>query len=319
MQTAINEMQTALKTAIVGYGSIGKRHANVFKECGSEVSLVTSQTNVSDYKTYSNLQSCIKSEIPDVVVIANRTSDHHPTLKQLQELKFGGVVLIEKPLFESPYETKNFSFAQTLIAYNLRFHPGLTKLKSELKNQRVLSVIAYVGQNLQSWKPGSDYRSSYSAKKELGGGALRDLSHELDYISWMFGKPKNVTAIGGHISDLQIQSDDSWSILMTTENAAQVSVTLNYLDFAGERKLLVNTSEKSYRLNFWTSELHIKDQQNEKFEKFEVDSNTTYRAQAKAILNCDYSQFCNLSEGLSVVKLIEKIEQSNHQKTWVHL
>lgn len=301
-----------VKTLIVGYGSIGRRHAQIFKSNGSQVVILTSQKQADDFLTYSDLKICLKNENPEAIIISNRTSDHFPTLMNLNELGYSGVVLIEKPLFEKLIPI-SITGEKLFVAYNLRFHPGLLKLKSEIQNQKILTVNVYVGQNLKIWRPGRDYRDLYSGKKNLGGGVLRDLSHELDFITWLFGKPEELIARGGKISNLEIDSDDSWMILMKTNNAEQISLSLNYLDQEPSRFLIVNTNEHTYRVDLVRNEF-TKDGM---VEQLNVDRDFTYIEQSKAILQKDYSQLCTFEEGLDIVKLIETIEQSNLKKQWV--
>ncbi|MBA7582435.1 hypothetical protein ES708_24363 [subsurface metagenome] len=70
----------------------------------------------------------------------------------------------------------------------------------------------YVGEYLPFWHPYEDYRKSYAAKKELGGGVLRTLSHEIDLVQYWFGEYEKIFAKISKISDLDIEVDDSTDI-----------------------------------------------------------------------------------------------------------
>src|SRR5690606_29956228 len=81
--------------------------------------------------------------------------------------------------------------AKIEVAYNLRFMPSAIRLKELLTEQivgRIHSVSIEVGQYLPDWRPATDYRKNVSACKKLGGGVLLELSHELDYLTWLFGE-----------------------------------------------------------------------------------------------------------------------------------
>ena len=77
------------------------------------------------------------------------------------------------------------------VGYNLRFHPALEAIRAAVYEGRIgrlLAVRAEVGQYLPDWHPEEDYRVSYAARRDLGGGALLTLSHELDYVRWIAGE-----------------------------------------------------------------------------------------------------------------------------------
>ena len=94
-----------------------------------------------------------------------------------------------------------FLFSKTTskigVAYNLRYLPSAKKVK-HIISERVLGRLTNVhiecGQYLPDWRPGTDYRLGVSAQKKLGGGALLELSHELDYLLWIFGSIRSVVA-----------------------------------------------------------------------------------------------------------------------------
>jgi predicted dehydrogenase len=230
---------------VVGYGSIGARHARILCELGCETAVVSSR-KVDHLLVYAGIADALAARAVAYVVVANPTDRHHDALAGLASLGYRGKVLVEKPLFERARELPAQPFAFAGVAYNLRFHPALQRLAALLAGQQVLSVQAYVGQYLPGWRPGTDYRKTYSASAERGGGALRDLSHELDYLQWLFGDWSAVTAAGGHLSPLQIDSDDVYTLLLKTRRCAVMSVQLNYLDRRTRRHVIVNTAEHTF-------------------------------------------------------------------------
>jgi predicted dehydrogenase len=297
---------------VIGYGSIGVRHARILSELGSRVSVVSNR-EINFNSSYLSLNSALENENPEYIVIANKTSEHHKTLLKLIELDFEGIVLIEKPLFSQKETIPEHKFEQVFVAYNLRFHPLLQELYKLLESEKIISVQAYVGQYLPDWRPKMDYRLSYSSSKNEGGGVLRDLSHELDYLNWMLGGWACVASIGGHFSHLEIDSDDVFSLIMKTHKCPIVTLQMNYIDRRARRTILVNTNNHTIFLDLIKNTLTI----DENMEKHSFDRNVTYNAMHEAILNKHYVELCSLEEGIEVMNLIYAVEKANDRQVWV--
>jgi len=174
----------------------------------------------SEVPEYSNgLFSSIVETIafaPQIAVIASPAPFHIDSGQALAE--FGVHLLIEKPLSSSMIgvtqliETCNEQGIVLLTGYNLRYLPSLQCFRDLLGEHvigKVLSVRCEVGQHLPTWRPDSDYRQGVSARSELGGGALLELSHELDYLRWIFGEVDWVNATLSRQSGLEIDVEDS--------------------------------------------------------------------------------------------------------------
>ena len=306
-------MKTKTKTVLVsGFGSIGQRHVHILREMGQKVH-VFSRRKLPEEEYYQNLEAALSKVHPEYVVIANETSEHESTLKKV--LSFGvPKIMVEKPLFLTSVENlPENPKSHVSIAYNLRFHPLLQRLRSEIKEQIVLSVQIYVGQYLPDWRPQQDYRKSYSASRAQGGGVLRDLSHELDYINWLFGPWKALTAVGGHYSSLAGDSDDVFCLLLKMERCSAVSLQMNYLDRSGRREVLINTDKHTYRLDLMKQEFSL-DQ--EHVSSFSLEKDETYRNQHTDMLNNNGKLCCSLQEGLDVLRMIDAAEISAETETW---
>ena len=197
----------------------------------------------------------------------------------------------------------------------MRFNPLIQRLYKELKDETIVSSQAYVGQYLPNWRPSRDYRKSYSAKKNEGGGVLRDLSHELDFMNWIFGGWKRVVAIGGKYSQLEIDSDDLFGLMFETKNCPLCLLQLNYLDRSSRRDIIVNTNQHVFRIDFI----------NKTFEKdsviipFDYDSNYSYTMQHKAIIKREYENLSSFNDGREVVDLIIAAEKSAYleNNNWI--
>lgn len=303
---------TEPRCVVVGYGSIGSRHTRILQELGCNVAVV-SRRALEGLVVYSSLAEAVQHHKPEYVVIANETALHHDALCQLAAEGYQGAVLVEKPLFESTYAMPAHRFRCLSVAYNLRFHPVIARLKALLADQQILSVHGYVGQYLPDWRPGTDYKNSYSAKSDMGGGVLLDLSHDLDYLVWMFGDWLQVTALGGHLSPLEITSDDSFTLLMSLSRCPIAAIQLNYLDRRGRRRLVVNTANHTYEADLIQNRLLIDRTE----EVFTVERDDTYRSMHMAMLKETTDASCSIDQALSTMRLIDASRRSNQKHEWI--
>ena len=301
-----------MNALVIGYGSIGARHARLLTELGTHTAVV-SRREVDFPVAYFGLAEALATEHPDYVVIANKTNQHHDTLLNLAEFGYTGTVLVEKPLFDNWVALSPQPFRNVFVAYNLRFHPAILRLKMLLKHERVLSALVYVGQYLPEWRPGSDYRACYSASAGQGGGALRDLSHELDYLIWMLGKWVSVTAIGGHFGPLEISSDDIYAVTMATSLCPIINLQMNYLDRVGRRFILINTADHTIEVDLVKGILTV----DRDSETFVTGRDLTYRAMHEAIISGDERNLCTLEDGSEIMRLIQAVEHSAAKGIWV--
>ena len=299
------------KAVVVGYGSIGQRHTRLLESLGIST-VVVSRRSISGKKSYLTIEEAIIYEKPGYIVVANETYLHEETLTRIKSTGYDEKILVEKPLFSSRNEG-SFESISLYVGYNLRFHPIIQKLYELLKGEKVISVNAYVGQYLPTWRPNTDYSKGYSADVTKGGGVIRDLSHELDYLQFLFGKWVEMTANGGKISDLSIQSDDYYSILYQTNSGINISVEMNYLDRIIQRELTIQTNEHTYKADFIKQTLQIDDE----IIQVKVERDETYLNQHIAVLNNQTEMLCDLQSGLDIVRMIEIAEQCSKEKVWM--
>lgn len=206
---------------IVGLGSIGERHLRFARENFPLASIkVLRHRETQTIPEFSNgCLSTIKEVIqfaPQIAIIANPSAFHVQIAQELAQVQVN--LLVEKPLSSSLegvlqlIKTCKESHSVLQIGYNLRFSPSLQNFRELLGEGIIgepLSVRCEVGQYLPSWRPENDYRQGVTAKKDLGGGALLELSHEIDYLRWIFGEVEWVRATLSQQSKLEIDVEDS--------------------------------------------------------------------------------------------------------------
>jgi predicted dehydrogenase len=294
---------------VIGAGSIGMKHARALDKLGHDVVFVTSREDI-DHQRFRDVSAAIQAVNPSYAVIANATHLHAKAARDLSTAGYSGRVLVEKPAQLDDVDMSGFD--EVAIAFNLRFHPCLIALKEALVNSAVFAVECYVGQDLRTWRNDRDVSSQYSAYKNQGGGVLRDLSHELDYLTWIFGSPISFAAIGGRLSDITVDSDDSWAIVGELENAPQFSLQLNYLDTISTRTIRVLTNLGTFSVDLVRMTL----EQNEKTHQFEGATADTYGAMHRAFLSGSPHLLAGAVEARAVDKWIDDIEDASATKKW---
>jgi predicted dehydrogenase len=281
-------------------------------ELDSEIAFVSSRKDLTQ-QTYSSIAQAVTEYSPEYVVISNPTSQHSETLQNLVATGFTGKVLVEKPANIDPAILPRLPFRSVHVAYNLRFHPLMSALKDALHGKKIISVQAYAGQDLNSWRPGRVVTEQYSAQAALGGGVLRDLSHELDYLEWLFGKITNVVALGGRLGDITVDADDTWSLLFVTEPDTQISLSLNYYDIPGSRSVRVVTEAATIFVDFSHGTMSIN---GEIQHQFSVGRNDTYLSMHSDVLGPGLTA-AHLESYMNTDSLIRDIERSANDNKWV--
>jgi len=301
-----------LKVLIIGYGSIGKRHYEVLSNFSGieSIDIVTKQ-NIDDKTTYKSIQEIKNISQYSYFVIASQTNKHYEQLKYLDMHVKAKTIFCEKPLFEKKQELKILN-NEVYIGYVLRFHPLLQKLKSFLQDERVINVNIKCGQYLPTWRPNTDYRDSYSAKRSEGGGVLLDLSHEIDYVQWLFGKIENIKSYQLKVSDLEIDSDDLTMFIGKTEKNSIVNLSIDYISKITHRKVMVDSRESSYELDFILNKLIRKDKSGleEVYSFTNLERNFMFEQMHKSVLG-NKENISTYDEALNVMETINTIQGQN--------
>ena len=293
---------------VIGFGSIGQRHSSILSNLlGSKNLYVLSSQTGLPHKRIKNLQQ-ISELKPDYVVIASNTSSHLEQLEEIEKRLTKKIILVEKPLFS---KKSNISLKKNkyLVGYNLRFHPFIKKLKQELKGDKIYAVNMICNSYLPNWRANIPYNKSSSASVKKGGGVLLDLSHELDYLSYLVGSYSHLYSKNLKVSELKINTDDCLFLVGSIKRGGFFSMHLNYFSKNLTRELFIETQTKSIHLDLVNSKLKYyfpKKKPLEKKLKYSIDK--TYIDQHKAILSADYKTVCSLKEARNVMNIIDKIQ-----------
>ena len=215
-----------MNVLIVGLGSIANKHISALKNINPDIKIyaLRSSEDANSIEGITNLFSIIEIKVIQFrfAIISNPTYAHHQTIKELIPLNIP--LFIEKPLLSKLdngvlVNLINKNTIITYVACNLRFLDCLQFTKNYITNERINEVNIYCGSYLPNWRPGRNYKKTYSANKDQGGGVHIDLIHEIDYAYWLFGKPKKVSKVFSSKSSLKINAFD------------YANYTLSYADF----------------------------------------------------------------------------------------
>jgi predicted dehydrogenase len=231
-----------VRALVVGLGSIGRRHARNWAALGLGEVWVCRQHGAPqpeplgiEHRTFAGLDAALAAG-PDVVLVTNPTSLHVATAQRAIEAQ--AHVLVEKPLGASLegvavlLELAAQRRRVLAVGYHLRFHPGLQRLRELVQAGaigRPLTARAEVGEYLPDWHPWEDYRASYVGRRELGGGVVLTLSHELDALCWVLGRPTCLVALAQRSGALDIQTEDVAEIVLRFASGVLGSVHVDLL------------------------------------------------------------------------------------------
>lgn len=277
-----------MRIALIGAGSIGKRHLiNSIQSGVRHITIYDSeQKKLKEAKkkaeeTFNKAKSFLQIELVekqkdlfkkgvsfDAMIIATPPSSHPFYLEKALQFKIP--VLCEKPLCK---DDENFRNLCSLIceinrrkilnmtAYNYRFWPQLQKLKSIIetgKYGKVLSIRGSFSENLRDWHPWEGI-NFYMSSKRLGGGALLDESHLIDIVRWIFGEIKTISAINKTISSLRrekiFKTDDIVEIIAELKSGAVASIHMDLFGKYHEKKLEIITEKSKIEWHFDNTDL----------------------------------------------------------------
>ncbi|HGY9583145.1 Gfo/Idh/MocA family oxidoreductase [Vibrio harveyi] len=238
--------------AVIGLGNIATRHRKNLKQLFPDSRLVAMsasgripQEAVSDCDVVVGEVNELITHKVELAVVASPAPFHAKHALPLIEANIP--VLIEKPLSvsvadsELVQKTADKHGTPVVMGYCLRYLSSAIEFKKLLAQQTVghiYNVNVEVGQYLPDWRPNKDYRSSVSANAELGGGVLLELSHELDYVQWLFGSLDVKHAILRSGDELSIDVEDCADIVAVCQSTV-VNIHLDFLQRKSFRKCRV--------------------------------------------------------------------------------
>ncbi len=324
------------QVAIVGLGNIGRRHLRILKDIRPdiEIRLVPSRgknfvAEGFDPGSMFSIEEAVRAGV-QAAIIASPAVSH---VEQARILARAGVhLLVEKPVSD---RVENVGALLTdvasagvvgLVGYVLRYDPAARRF-SEMVGQGVagerLNIRVECRSYLPTWRPGLDYRESVSALRELGGGVLLELSHELDYIRWFFGESSSVRAHLYNSGFLGVDVEECADLILTGEKGVPVSLHLDFSSQYAARFVTVYGTQGTLTWDAIGKQVRWRPVGGEEeVEMFDLDRELMYRNQLRHFVDCvenGATPVVPLEDGAATLGLVDAARRSHESGQRVDL
>jgi len=331
-----------MKILIAGLGSIGRRHfRNLIALGEKDIILFRSHRatlpddELAGYPAEIDIHNALHTHKPDAVIVANPTSLHLEVAIPAAEA--GCHILLEKPVshslegLDALQKAAEKNGVRILVGFQFRYHPSLNKARELIQSGalgQVLTVHAHWGEYLPNWHPWEDYRQSYAARADLGGGVIGTLTHPLDYLRYLLGEIDALWSFNGHISTLELDVEDVAEIGLKFASGAIGGVHVNYVQRPPVHRLEVVGTNGTLRWDNADGSLHSykmpapfgsysDDPPAPVVESFSLpegfERNDLFLAQTRHFLNVIRGTevpVCTLEDGIHVQELVQAAHES---------
>lgn len=304
-----------MKVCFVGIGSIAKRHIRNIKTFLKDYDVTIDAYRSSkrslgtDIEEYVDNQYFQYEDVPkdyDAIFITNPTKFHYDTLLQFKDNAEN--FFIEKPIVDIVDMDKDFNEFKSkncYVACPIRHGNVIKYLKEHIDLNEINSIRCICSTYLPEWHPDEDYRKSYSAKKELGGGVSIDLIHEWDYLTYLFGKPTEIFSILDKVSDLEIDTEDI-AIYIAKYEDYLLELHLDYFGRYPMREIMIFKNDETIVADILNNKIIFKNR--EKAFDFSEERNDFQVEELKyffKLINDEVENINDIENALDVMKLTQ--------------
>lgn len=324
------------RVLIFGYNSAGQKHLLPIKKILPASKIKVFVRKVKDSKNdYITKLNEIKIFRPQLSIVANPSSQRLNICRFL--IKNKSNILIEKPLSSNLSDAKKiFNLSKKnrniiRIGYNLRQLSSLQYIKNIIKKKKlgkINFIRAEVGKYLPDWR-NVNYRRSVSSSKKLGGGVLNELSHEIDYLQWIFGGFYSVFCDIQKRSNLKINVEDIANIILFLKNGTPINLSLDFCRRDNKRALYISGEKNSLKWDGIKNQINFFNPKKNKWSKILLKKEnilSTYLKQIKNIVGIinknDLNKknvISNVKSAFQVTKIINYARQSSLKKKLIYI
>lgn len=263
-----------MKVLVIGGGSIGKRHISNLKFLGYDEIVCLKRSHDQSFETehrvtvVTSYAAAAKLGV-GAIIVCTPTSLHNRALQFGVEHNLP--IFMEKPLIHS---AEGLVEAQSLLkdakkvfflGFMLRYHDLLKEIKKWLDSNKlgkVYNARLEFGSYLPYWHPSEDYKVSYASRKDLGGGVINTITHELDLIQYLFGIPSSVTCCAQSLGKLDIAVEEQCDAIFEYPDK-MVSLHLDYLQKDYDRRIRILCDDGVIQWNWHDEFVLIKEHKQE--------------------------------------------------------
>ena len=310
-----------LKVVFFGLGSIGSRLARLVRDNYNH-DLYAFRSKKKDLNDLGIDEVYEINEVerlsPDVAFITNPTSLHVGTA--IRSASMGIHLFIEKPLcnhldkWEPLRKTVREKQIISYVGCNMRFDPIIQFLKQSLNPDNIFYSRAICSSYLPDWRPGQDYKNSYSVRKELGGGVILDLIHEPDYCHWLFGPISKINGNAGKCSHLEIETEDFADISLHHSSGFFSNIHLNYFGRKLQRKIEIFGNNLYIEADLIERTVITVNEEGKDIQKFApIDRDYTYKQELKYFFQCLSNHkipMNNIEEHITILKPVLEFKEN---------
>lgn len=318
---------------VIGCGSIGERHIKNLRSLHPDFNVIATDVSTErlalmeeqyHVQTIKTLEDGFKKRI-DAAIVCTPPSSHMPIA--FAAIRKGAHVFVEKPISHSLVGVKEFIEEArsrnlvTFVGYCFRFHPGLRMVKQIVDSGelgRVLLAQAEYGQYLPTWRPWQDYKQSYTAKTELGGGIILDGSHEIDYLRWLVGNIKDVFSFTGKLSNLDVETEDAAGIVLRFVKGPIGLIRLDFVrkDYSRSCELICEKGTIKWNYQEDSVKVFRQDKDWAVYSNLMLDKNEMYMAEMKHFIAClagEETPLIDAEEGLETLRIALAVKESGEK------
>lgn len=317
-----------MRVLIVSFGSIARRHLANLRQFEPEVKVTLLRRAIDPTLAEDQVTTLDEAltRNPDAALVCSPASEHIAVARVLAER--GIALFVEKPLAHSLDGVADLLALATerrvplMVGYCLRYLASLRAAREALQTGRIgrlLHIHAEVGMHLADWRPAADYRTVVTAQRALGGGALLELSHELDYVRWLAGEVEGVAADLARVSDLEIDVEDCADLTLRFASGARGTVHLDLLARPAFRRCRMIGTTGTIEVDLIADRARLFTEG--KWQDINApgaDRNAMYLAELRHFLDCVRDRLepdITGHDGLKVLEIIESARTSSREAT----
>lgn len=329
-----------MRFLISGLGSIGHRHLKNLVALG-QTDIVLHRTGKSTlpddelagYPIENDILQALGRWSPDAVIVCNPSAFHLDVA--IPAAKAGCSILLEKPISHTIDRVDALRAAiemgggKILIGFQFRFHPGIRHIANLLNEGEIgkpTSARSHWGEFLPGWHPWEDYRKSYSARSDLGGGVLLTLCHPFDYMRWLFGEVCSVTAVAGKFGELDLSVEDTAVVVLSFRDKLLGLVDLDYNQQPPSHWFEITGTQGSIRWDNASGDVQWWTTQKQDWKSYSppkgFERNTLFLDEMRHFIDVVQGKaepLCTLEDGIQALKIVLAAKRSVSEARTVDL